>query len=73
MTVKRSRHEQAEAAELFLALSTRTMPRRSGSAAVPVWFMGAGGTGFETLTDEQRQAWREASRSSVGSCMWVAS
>ena len=25
----------------------------------PGEFMGAGGTGFETLTDEQRHAWRE--------------
>src|SRR5207248_7056963 len=25
----------------------------------PGEFMGAGGTGFETLTDEQRQAWRD--------------
>jgi HK97 family phage major capsid protein len=58
--VKRSKEEQAQAAELWLALSNphyadafRNVLRYPGE------FMGSGGTGFETLTDEQRGAWRE--------------
>jgi HK97 family phage major capsid protein len=58
--IKRTKDQQAEAAELFLALSNphyaeafRTVLR------YPAEFMGMGGTGFETLTDDQRQAWRD--------------
>jgi HK97 family phage major capsid protein len=58
--IKRSKEEQAQAAELWLALSNphyadafRNVLRYPGE------FMGAGGTGFETLTDDQRHAWRE--------------
>jgi HK97 family phage major capsid protein len=60
MTVKRSRDEQAQAAELFLALSNPHYAEAFRSVLrYPQEFMGAGGTGFETLTDDQRQAWRE--------------
>jgi HK97 family phage major capsid protein len=60
MTVKRSRDEQAAAAELFLALSNPHYAECFRSVlGFPGEFMGAGGTGFETLTDEQRQAWRD--------------
>lgn len=60
MTVKRSRDEQAEAAELFLALSNPHYHEAFRSVMRwPSEFMGAGGTGFETFTDEQRQAWRD--------------
>jgi HK97 family phage major capsid protein len=66
VTMKRSRDEQAEAAELWLALSNphyaeafRTVLRYPGE------FTGLGGTGFETLTDEQRQAWRDVRTNSL--------
>jgi HK97 family phage major capsid protein len=60
MTVKRSRDEQAEAAELFLALSNPHYAECFRSVLrYPGEFMGAGGTGFETFTDEQRGAWRD--------------
>ena len=60
MTVKRSRDEQAEAAELFLSLSNPHYHEAFRSVMRwPAEFMGAGGTGFETFTDEQRHAWRE--------------
>jgi HK97 family phage major capsid protein len=58
--VKRSKEEQAEAAELWLALSNpHYADAFRGVLRYPAEFMGAGGTGFETLTDEQRQAWRD--------------
>jgi HK97 family phage major capsid protein len=60
MTVKRSRDEQAEAAELFLALSNPHYHEAFRSVLRwPMEFMGAGGTGFETFTDDQRGAWRD--------------
>jgi HK97 family phage major capsid protein len=59
MTVKRSRDEQAEAAELFLCLSNPHYFEAFRSVLRYPMEFGAGGTGFETLTDEQRQAWRE--------------
>jgi HK97 family phage major capsid protein len=58
--VKRSKDEQAQAAELWLALSNPHYAEAFRSVLrYPGEFMGAGGTGFETLTDEQRHAWRE--------------
>jgi HK97 family phage major capsid protein len=58
--VKRSKDEQAEAARLWLALSNPHYADAFRSVLrYPAEFMGAGGTGFETLTDEQRQAWRD--------------
>jgi len=60
MTVKRSRDEQAQAAELFLALSNPHYAECFRSVLrYPAEFYGAGGTGFETFTDDQRQAWRD--------------
>jgi HK97 family phage major capsid protein len=60
MTVKRSRDEQAEAAELFLALSNPHYHEAFRSVLrYPMEFMGNGGTGFETFTDDQRAAWRD--------------
>jgi HK97 family phage major capsid protein len=60
MTVKRSRDEQAEAAELFLALSNPHYHEAFRSVLrYPMEFTGAGGTGFETFTDDQRAAWRD--------------
>ena len=60
MTVRRSRDEQAEAAAAFLALSNPHYAECFRSVLrYPGEFMGAGGTGFETFTDEQRAAWRD--------------
>jgi HK97 family phage major capsid protein len=59
LTVKRSKEEQAQAAELFLALSDPNYAEAFRSVLrYPTEFMGSGGTGFETLTDDQRNAWR---------------
>lgn len=58
--IKRSKEEQAQAAELFLALSNPFYAQAFRSVLrYPGEFMGAGGTGFETLSDEERQAWRD--------------
>jgi HK97 family phage major capsid protein len=58
--VKRSKDEQAEAAELWLALSNPHYAEAFRSVLrYPGEFIGAGATGYETLTDEQRQAWRD--------------
>ena len=58
--IKRSKEEQAQAAELWLALSNPFYAEAFRSVLrYPGEFMGAGGTGFETLTDDQRQAWRD--------------
>jgi HK97 family phage major capsid protein len=58
--VKRSKQEQADAAALWLALSNPHYAEAFRSVLrFPGEFMGAGGTGFETLTDEQRHAWRD--------------
>jgi HK97 family phage major capsid protein len=58
--IKRSKQEQADAAELWLALSNPHYAEAFRSVLrYPGEFMGAGGTGFETLTDDQRQAWRD--------------
>jgi HK97 family phage major capsid protein len=59
MTVKRSRDEAAEAARLVLALSSPYYMQAFRSVLrYPMEFT-AGGTGFEALSDEERQAWRE--------------
>jgi len=58
--MKRSKQEQADAAELWLALSNPAYSEAFRAAIrYPGEFMGGGGTGFETLTDDQRQAWRD--------------
>jgi HK97 family phage major capsid protein len=58
--IKRSKQEQADAAELWLALSNPHYAEAFRSVLrYPGEFIGAGGTGFETLTDDQRQAWRD--------------
>jgi HK97 family phage major capsid protein len=57
--VRRSKDEQAAAADLFLSLSDPHYAQAFRSVLRwPGEFMGAGGTGFETLSDEERQAWR---------------
>jgi HK97 family phage major capsid protein len=57
MTVKRSKDEQAEAAELFLALSDPFYASAFRSVLrYPQDFM-AGGTGYMAWSDEERQAW----------------
>lgn len=59
VTVQRSRDEAADAARLILALSSPHYLEAFRSVMrYPMEFT-AGGTGFETLTDEQRQAWRD--------------
>jgi HK97 family phage major capsid protein len=59
ITVKRSKDEQAQAADLFLALSDPFYAQAFRSVLrYPGEFYGAGGTGFETLSDEERRAWR---------------
>jgi HK97 family phage major capsid protein len=59
ITVKRSKDEQARAADLFLALSDPFYGSALRQALqYPAEFYGAGGTGFETLSDEERRAWR---------------
>jgi HK97 family phage major capsid protein len=58
--IKRSKEEQAQAAELWLSLSNPHYAEAFRSVLrYPGEFMGSGGTGFETLTDDQRQAWRD--------------
>ena len=58
--IKRSKQEQADAAALWLALSNPAYSEAFRTALrYPGEFMGSGGTGFETLTDDQRQAWRD--------------
>jgi HK97 family phage major capsid protein len=58
--IKRSKQEQADAAQLWLALSNPFYAEAFRSVLrYPGEFMGSGGTGFETLTDDQRQAWRD--------------
>ena len=58
--MKRSKQEQADAAALWLALSNPAYSEAFRAAIrYPAEFMGSGGTGFETLSDEQRQAWRD--------------
>jgi HK97 family phage major capsid protein len=57
MTVKRSKDEQAQAADLFLALSDPWYHQAFRSVLrYPSDFM-AGGTGYLTWTDEERLAW----------------
>jgi HK97 family phage major capsid protein len=59
MVVKRSRDEAAEAARLILALSSPHYLEAFRSVLrYPMEFT-AGGTGFETMTPEQREAWRD--------------
>jgi len=59
ITVKRSKDEQAQAADLFLALSDPHYGSALRQALqYPAEFYGAGGVGFETLSDEERRAWR---------------
>jgi predicted phage gp36 major capsid-like protein len=59
MVVKRSKDEAAEAARLFLALSNPHYLEAFRSVLrYPMEFT-AGGTGFEVLTPEQREAWRD--------------
>jgi HK97 family phage major capsid protein len=59
MVVKRSQDERVEAARLFLALSNPYYAQAFRSVLrYPMEFM-AGGTGFETLSPEEREAWRE--------------
>jgi len=58
--IKRSKDEAAQAAELWLALSNPFYAQAFRSVLrYPGEFMGSGGTGFETLSDEERQAWRD--------------
>jgi HK97 family phage major capsid protein len=57
--VKRSKQEQADAAALWLALSNPHYAEAFRSVLRYPMEFGYGGTGFETMTDEQRQAWRE--------------
>jgi HK97 family phage major capsid protein len=57
--VKRSAEEQAEAAKLWLALSNPHYAEAFRAALRWPMEFTAGGTGFESLTDEQRQAWRD--------------
>jgi HK97 family phage major capsid protein len=59
LTMKRSKQEQADAAELWLSLSDPNYAEAFRSVLrYPSEFMGSGGVGFETLTDDQRNAWR---------------
>lgn len=59
VTVQRSRDEQAQAAELFLALSNPHYAEAFRSVLrYPGEFI-SGGTGFEAMNDAQRQAWRD--------------
>jgi HK97 family phage major capsid protein len=58
--IKRSKDEAARAAELWLALSNPFYAEAFRSVLrYPGEFTGVGATGFETLTDDQRQAWRD--------------
>jgi HK97 family phage major capsid protein len=57
--IKRSKDEQAQAADLILSLSDPFYAQAFRSVLrYPGEFMGAGATGFEALSDEERQAWR---------------
>jgi HK97 family phage major capsid protein len=59
ITVKRSKDEQAQAADLFLCLSDPHYGSALRQALrYPGEFYGAGGVGFETLSPEEREAWR---------------
>jgi HK97 family phage major capsid protein len=59
VTVKRSKDEAAEAAQLVLALSNPHYLEAFRSAMRwPVEFQ-SGGVGFETLSPEQREAWKD--------------
>lgn len=59
MTVKRSRDEQADAAALCLALSNpHYFEAFRAAMRYPSEFV-SGGVGFETLSPDQRQAWRD--------------
>jgi HK97 family phage major capsid protein len=58
--IRRSKDEAARAAELWLALSNPFYAEAFRAVLrYPGEFTGAGGTGFETLSDDQRQAWRD--------------
>ena len=59
ITIQRSKNEQAEAAELFLALSDPHYSQAFRSAIRWPGEFTSGGTGFESLTDEERRAWRQ--------------
>ena len=64
--IKRSKEERAQAAEFWLALSNPFYVEAFRSVLrYPAEFVGAGSTGLETLTDEQRQAWRRADQRAV--------
>lgn len=71
ITIKRSKSEQYDAARLWLALSN---PHYADAFRIalryPGEFMGAGGTGFETLTDEQRMAWRDVRTNELCRSAW---
>lgn len=65
MTVKRSKDEAAEAARLVLALSNPHYLEAFRSVLrYPMEFM-AGGTGFETMSPDQREAWRDVRTNEV--------
>jgi HK97 family phage major capsid protein len=76
--IKRSKDEAARAAELWLALSDPFYAQAFRSVLrYPGEFMGAGATGFETLSDEERHAWRrvrqnEACRAAFGEASGAA-
>jgi len=57
--IRRSREEQAEAAELVLALSNPHYAQAFRSALRWPMEFTSGGTGFESLSDEERRAWRD--------------
>jgi HK97 family phage major capsid protein len=59
MTVKRSKDEAAEAAQLVLALSNPYYLEAFRSVLRWPMEFTAGGTGFETMSPEQREAWRD--------------
>jgi HK97 family phage major capsid protein len=63
--VKRSADEQAEAAKLWLALSNPHYAEAFRAALRWPMEFTVGGTGFESLTDEQRQAWRDVRTNEV--------
>ena len=76
--IRRSKDEQAQAADLMLSLSDPFYAQAFRSVLrYPGEFMGAGATGFETLSDEERQAWRrvrtnEACRAAFGEATGAA-
>jgi HK97 family phage major capsid protein len=59
VTVRRSRNEAADAAEMVLALSNPYYVEAFRMAMRYPMEFAAGGVGFETLTNDQRQAWRD--------------